>query len=195
MKPGTLWGPGGNPFGDSAETDLRSRQSYERIDHRWDLLLAWGIKDKAPETRFQREQWEELTSVLHGEPTWAELQAAANDLRTAEQLAAVHGYVPPDEQTVQTPGFDETHRKAVAIDQAAPSLPGAPKEGAPNGPPPSDLDPYKVPIVGAVALATVAGAAASKGTTRIGVAVAGTLVTAAVGFLLFRTPKPKPEAK
>lgn len=186
-------------------------QAFAQLKRRWANLEAWftGATGGQSVPRAQWEAWQAFRarweSPLHAHDR-DELRAAANDLAVAEGNAQLQGYSSPDvralsvaergpqgasrsPEPVSTPTLADEHPIAVGIDEAARAL----QNKVPPGP---SADPWfaaKVGVVAAMGLGTAAGAlAGSRDSTRVGVAVAGTLLTAGAAVLLF-SPSTKKE--
>lgn len=186
-----------------ADGEAKKDRAFQEVKRRYLALVAWGVEQKVPDTRGHVEalrafvdRWESFL----GERDAQALRTATSDLAAAESRAQDHGYssadvpargpgaplVPPH---VQTPDPDAAdHPLALAVDQAAPSLPGAPRSGTgpQTGP---TADPYLAPKVAAVAalgLATLAGSLAAKREgARVGIAAGGSILTLGAALAAF----------
>lgn len=125
-------------------------EAFDTIKARWEALLAKLGNDparlKACGIGPQLEHWRAVNDTIL--PTIAtlnetELSGLSHDIATAESNAARCGYTAPGQapaptpkaaaqvivKPVATPSVEQAHPIASAIDQAAPSLPGAPRTG------------------------------------------------------------------
>jgi hypothetical protein len=200
-----------------ADGEAKKDRAFAEVKRRYLALVAWGVEQKAPEAREHVEalrafvdRWESFLGARDAQA----LRTAASDLAAAESHAQDHGYSSADVParpapqggapvaplpTVQTPEPDATdHPLALAVDQAAPSLPGAPRSG--SGPQTfgPTADPYFAPKVAGLAalgLATLAGSlAAKRESVRVGVAAGGSILTLGAALAAFwPTTTPKKE--
>lgn len=75
--------------GPSAEAE----EDYRELKSRWDDLFSWGIKKKAPDTKYQWESWEAFSEQWEdGEADTDGLVAQTADLEVAERRAEEEGY-------------------------------------------------------------------------------------------------------
>jgi hypothetical protein len=180
---------------------LLGASPYERLKDRWGKVIAWGVEQRAPETRAMVGDWRRFSAAwesFFGSKDPETLRAQAMNLQIVEGNAQLRGYsnppdVPalsPDEMRgrgapmvpsmVPTPSPEDAHPVLDWIDRKAPDLPG-------KGP---GADPYLVPkgiAVGALALGTVAATATAKSdVARAGIALGGLLATGLAGWLAFK---------
>ena len=70
-----------------------AEEDYQELKSRWKALFKWGIKKKAPDTRYQWESWEAFSEAWEsGEADTDDLVAQTADLEVAEQRAEEEGY-------------------------------------------------------------------------------------------------------